>query len=601
MRLRRPWRTALRPLAGSCLHKYQNTVILISVPRIARGETIDDRVASLVAPFGGRPGVLLKALSAIQRHFGRVPARAYEPLAKALGLPPAQVYSVASAYHALNPACRARYRLHVCKGPACRMAGADNLIAALPNLLGVPEGQASGDRRFAWKACSCLGLCDSAPALMLNHAPHQVRNPAELKHLLGNPRLATGKPRKLGGHVGSLGEPRLVARALDAHLSSRSRLRHWAQFRQTAEQTSPAELLDAVDASGLRGRGGAGFPTGRKLRALAAQTATPKYVVANADEAEPGTFKDRVLLEEDSMCVVAGLALAMRATDATQGFIYLRHAYLRYAAGLEAAIAQAKEQGWLRGAEIEVVTGLGNYICGEETALLESIEGHRPEPRERPPFPHEYGLFGKPTVVLNVETLANLVSIAAHGPAWFREKGTADNRGTKLFSVAGDVMMPGVCEAPLGTTLGEIVDQFAGGPTEETLCILLGGVAGTVVPPSTWDQPLDHPGLIGNGAVTVVSIRHDPTELARWTAEFFLDEMCGACAPGREGVLELARIMGTNHSALQGPVDGARVQELATMMRLAARCALCPSAANVPLGLLQLFPQAFDGRAAPSG
>lgn len=375
----------------------------------------------------------------------------------------------------------------------------------------------------------------------------------------------------------------------------------------------PEASIAEVITSRLVGRGGAAFPTGKKWQAVAAQPVRERYVVCNADESEPGTFKDRVLCEWDPFAVIEGMTIAALATGATRGFIYLRGEYPRAAAHLEAALGAARAAGLLGpdvagtgcGFELEVRRGAGAYICGEETALFNSIEGRRGEPRAKPPFPVEAGLFGRPTVINNVETLASVPLILAHGGAAFAAIGTAGSAGPTLFCVSGAVARPGVYEARFGITLGELIARAGGIPGGRPLrAVLLGGAAGSFVGPEALPLPLTLEALraagatLGSGVVMVLDDRADLPDLVRRIARFFRDESCGQCVPCRVGTVRQDELLGRlGAGAPLGSVadERALLGELAQAMRDASICGLGQTASAaiesaLRLGLLESTP-----------
>jgi NADH-quinone oxidoreductase subunit F len=409
-------------------------------------------------------------------------------VADALGLSDARVFGVASFYTLLSTRPRAAKVVRLCDGPVCMLRGAGAARAAV-------EAAAGG---WAVERCSCLGLCDRAPAALVGMepcGPIPADRPGEI--LAGRrgvrPSYATPLPGEVRRAMARIG--RIDPDSLDSSLEAGA-----YQALATALAQDPARVLETVERSGLRGCGGAGFPTGRKWRLVAAAPGPQKFVVANADESEPGSFKDRVLLEGDPHLLLEGLALAGYAVGAEMGIVYVRGEYEGLARQLERAVAQAEERGWLgagvRGSRfafrVRVHRGAGAYVCGEETALLESLEGKRGEPRTRPPYPAACGLFGRPTVVNNVETLCHVPALVARGADWFRTLGTASSPGTKLFTVTGCVNRPGVFEAPLGITLRQVVEQFGGGMRGGRFkATLAGGAAGMFVPAKLLDVPID--------------------------------------------------------------------------------------------------------------
>ena len=369
-----------------------------------------------------------------------------------------------------------------------------------------------------------------------------------------------------------------------------------------ALELGPARVIEELTASRLVGRGGAAFPTGRKWAAVAAAAAQPHYLVCNADESEPGTFKDRVLLEEDPFAVIEAMTIAAFASGATHGYLYLRGEYPLALARVSHAIGQAREAGLLgpavmgstTGFDIEVRRGAGAYICGEETALFESIEGKRGEPRNKPPFPVDVGLFGKPTTVNNVETLVNVLPIVLRGGAAFAATGTEGSTGTKLFCLSGHVARPGLYEVPFGTTLRALLD-LAGGmpggerPDDAIRAILLGGAAGVFVGPEALDTALTFEGTraigatLGSGVVMVFDRTTDLAGILRRIAAFFRDESCGQCVPCRVGTVRqeelLARLAARPAGGAAGDELGL-LRELGQAMRDASICGLGQTASS---------------------
>jgi NADH-quinone oxidoreductase subunit F len=336
---------------------------------------------------------------------------------------------------------------------------------------------------------------------------------------------------------------------------------------ERAQALGPDGVIAEVTASGLLGRGGAAFPTGRKWAAVRAQPATPRYVVCNADESEPGTFKDRVLLTHDPFAIVEALMIAAYATGSDRAFVYLRAEYPLAHTRLAHAISETRQRGlFAPGFDIEIRTGAGAYICGEETALFESIEGKRGEPRSKPPFPVAVGLFGQPTLVNNVETLANIPDIVLRGGAAFAATGTPQSTGTRLFCLSGNVQRPGVYEVPMGTTLGELLTLASGVPTGRTLkAILLGGAAGGFVRADELDLRLTHEDTraagttLGSGVVVVFDDTADVRDAVLRIAAFFRHESCGQCVPCRVGTVRQEEAL---HRLVRGTPHGGAATEL---------------------------------------
>jgi [NiFe] hydrogenase diaphorase moiety large subunit len=364
----------------------------------------------------------------------------------------------------------------------------------------------------------------------------------------------------------------------------------------------PAEIIAEIDASRLRGRGGAGFPTGVKWRLAGEAPGDSKWVICNADEGEPGTFKDRVILSEVPDLVLAGMTIGGAAIGATRGIVYLRGEYAYLRPSLEEALARRRRAGLLGPAilgravafDIEIRMGSGAYVCGEETALVESLEGHRGEPRNRPPFPVDTGLLGEPTIVNNVETFACVAAIMARGAAWFAAIGTPASTGPKLFSVSGDCARPGVYEFPLGITVAELLREVGG---EDAKAVQIGGAAGRCVPSSGFGCTICYEGIPTGGSVIVFGRGRDMLHVARNFMEFFAEESCGQCTPCREGNARLLEGIGMLE---EGRCSAAYLQELAKLgevMQLASKCGLGQSSPNAFLSIVEQFRDEIMGRA----
>ena len=303
----------------------------------------------------------------------------------------------------------------------------------------------------------------------------------------------------------------------------------------------PEQLIGEIKASGLRGRGGAGFPCGLKWELAGKAPGDEKYVICNADEGEVGTFKDRYILENDPFSLIEGIAIAGYAIGARKAYIYLRAEYHFLLGLLERAIAQSKKRGFLKYLDIEIRQGAGAYVCGEESALMDSIEGKRGEVRYRPPFPPTSGLWGKPTIINNVETLMNVPRIVLNGAEWFEQMGTERSKGTKVFSVSGDVKNPGVYELVLGSSLKELVEGLAG--AKKVQAVQVGGATGRIIPADKLDTPLSFETILGAGAITVFDKSRDIIDIVYRTLEFLAEESCGKCAPCREGTEAMVEIL----------------------------------------------------------
>jgi NADH:ubiquinone oxidoreductase subunit F (NADH-binding) len=363
---------------------------------------------------------------------------------------------------------------------------------------------------------------------------------------------------------------------------------------EKARRMTPAEVINEIKASGLRGRGGAGFPCGLKWEGARNSPGDVKYVICNADEGEVGTFKDRFILENDPFSLVEGLAIAGYAVGAAQGYIYLRAEYHYLLGLLQGAVDQAREAGCLGGFEIIVREGAGAYVCGEESALMESIEGGRGEARYRPPFPTVAGLWQKPTTINNVETLMNIPRIMLNGSGWFSQIGTERSKGTKLFSVSGDVACPGVYELVLGTPLRELVEALAG--AKNIKLVQIGGATGRIVPYAMIDTPLAFENLLGAGAITVYDGSRDVIDIVHRTMEFLVEESCGKCTPCRQGTEVLVETLARFDRGEGSARDIKALEVLADTMALTSLCGLGQAAPFAVLDTLKYFREDYEKR-----
>lgn len=570
-------------------------------------------LTAALAPFEGRGRAdLLPCLQAVQRIHGWLSPQAAACVAETLRIPAADVFGVIEFYSMLYEQPHGRQMLRVCDDVACYLAhpiNSEDVRAAIASRTGLRQhGQTTPDGAFTLELMPCLGRCAGAPALLLDDAPLPAA--ALLDHLHTTPNAQIPLPAA-PSPIPILGEPVLTAhlRQLDPwSLASGEAHGAFAALRHALHTMTPAEVVQAVEASGLVGRGGAAFPTGVKWRSAADEPATPKMVVCNADESEPGTFKDRALLLGDPFRVIEAMALAAYAIQGqgqVGGYIYLRGEYADLAPLLENALTACRQAGYLGNRmldsklsfDITLRLGAGAYICGEETALFESIEGKRGMPRIKPPFPTQAGLFGQPTVIGNVETLFNIPPIVRRGPGWLRQHGTAQSPGCKLFCVSGRVQRPGVYELPLGRSLRHLLYDQAGGPLpgRRLTAVLMGGAAGTFVAPAHFDVALDWQSLreigatLGSGAVIALDDAAAPWEVVGRVARFFAHESCGKCFPCQLGTQRQAEIVERLRNGQPRPSDWRDLDDLAGAMRDASLCGLGQTASSAVSSAVELF------------
>jgi NADH-quinone oxidoreductase subunit F len=587
----------------------------------AREAGVDGNTASGGHAVRARRHLLLPALWALQERIGWISPGGLNEVCRRLTVPPADAYGVATFYALLALEPRPPRVVHVCDDIACRCHGAQGLVAQLEERFG-PEEELSDDGSTTWYRSPCLGQCDRAPAALISIAGEtpfeRAQAPVTATAVLG--LLAGGEPGPApSASLPQAGDPelRLLRRVGVVDPASLDEYRAhggYAALRRAFE-LGPEGVLREVKDSKLVGRGGAAFPTGVKWEAVARQPARPHYLVCNADESEPGTFKDRALMEGDPFAVVEAMTIAAYATGCERGYVYLRGEYPEARDALEHALSEARQRGFLGGDvmgegfgfDIEVRRGAGAYICGEETAIFESIEGKRGEPRNKPPFPVEVGLFGKPTVVNNVETLVNVLDVVLGSGPSFAGLGTEGSTGTKLFCVSGHVARPGTYEVRFGTTLREVLDLAGGVPGGRALqAVLMGGAAGGFLGPDDLDVPLTFEGArkagttLGSGVVLVLDETVDLPRLLMRIAGFFRDESCGQCVPCRVGTVRqeeaLARLLaGEPRGGVEREL--ALIAEVGQCMRDASICGLGQTASSaVESAILRL--DVFQGEPA---
>jgi NADH-quinone oxidoreductase subunit F len=632
----------------------------------ARRPDLDGHAARGGARARDHRHLLLPALHGVQDRLGWISPGALGYLCRRLTVPPAEAYGVASFYalFALSP--QPSVVAHVCDDIACLVAGAGPLCAELEGRLGPPlgaqpnengqaaateNGQAAGNgaaaprladaegraghrESVAWATSPCLGLCDRAPAALVVAAGEPAREralaPASVEDLaaaladataIAADATAIAPDRTPPPAPPQVGEPGLLllkrVGQVDPDSLDDYRARGGYRALRRAVAIAPEAVIREVTEANLLGRGGAAFPTGRKWEAVARAPRRPHYLVCNADESEPGTFKDRVLMELDPFGVIEAMTIAAYATGCEKGFLYIRGEYPLAASRLTGAIEQARQRGLLGddvmgegfAFDVELRRGAGAYICGEETALFNSIEGRRGEPRNKPPFPTEAGLFQRPTVVNNVETLVNVLPILEEGAAAYAATGTPASTGTRLLCVSGRVARPGLYEVAHGTTLRralELAGGVAGG--RPLRAVLLGGAAGSLVGPDRLDVPLTFEdtraaGLtLGSGVVMAFDDTVDLGPIVLRIARFFRDESCGQCVPCRVGTVRQEELLYRLSSGRPlGSVDEelALFEEVAQAMRDASICGLGQTAAGVAHSALVHF--GVFTSAAPGG
>jgi NADH-quinone oxidoreductase subunit F len=551
----------------------------------------DDGFNGRVA-FGGhaaraRRHLLLPALHAAQDATGAVSRGALAYICDRLTIPPAEAYGVATFYALFDTDGPGGPSIHVCDDIVCAQYGADDLCAALD------------EAGTEYEASPCLGQCDRAPAVMFHEPGVGYGNAAPVDaSTVGTPIFDELPPGLVHQDVSDLTLLRHIGvvdpTSIDSYVDAGG-----FQTLAKAREIGPEAVIEELKRSGLRGRGGAAFPIGLKWEGVRSAAGTEKYVIANGDESEPGTFKDRLLMEGDPFAVVEAMAMYGFVTGATKGFIYVRGEYPTAERRLREATEQTRDAGLFDDMfDLEVRRGAGAYICGEETALFASIEGHRGEPRQKPPFPTQSGVFGRPTGINNIETLLAALEVVADGGQAFASVGTEQSSGPKLFCVSGAVERPGVYEVPFGTRLGVLADLAGGVRGGADLgAVLLGGAAGVFADSSALDVPLTfedtrQAGLtLGSGSIIFFDASTDFAPVLARIARFFRDESCGQCVPCRIGTvrqeealtrLSLGRALGSVGEERQ------RLDDLARVMTDSSICGLGQTAASAIQSAMRL-------------
>ena len=520
--------------------------------------------------YGGRAArarrhLLITVLHAVQERIGWISPGAIDHIAERLTVPPAEAYGVASFYALFRTTPSPGAVVHVCDDLACQVNGAEELCERMTRRFGKEGSESAFDGAgVTWQRSPCLGQCDRGSAALIQRAgadPARVglapADPDQIWRSLTAPDEGAGHPHVSSSSSGTVSLLRRVGQVDPSSLDSYRAAGGYEMLRR-AVGLGPQGVLREVKDAKLLGRGGAAFPTAIKWEAVAANPVQPHYVICNADESEPGTFKDRVLMESDPYALIEALTVMGYACEAAHGFIYIRGEYPLAEARLRHAVAQARARGFLGpdvmgkgfAFDIEVRRGAGAYIAGEETALINSLEGKRAEPRNKPPFPAQSGLFGKPTAVNNVETLLSVLEILRVGGPSFASVGTENSTGTRLFCLSGCVERPGLYEYDFGVTLREVIDAAGGVRDGRPLrAVLLGGAAGSFVGPSALDMPLTFEAVraagttLGSGVVLVLDDTVDVVALLRRITQFFRDESCGQCVPCRVGTVRQEELL----------------------------------------------------------
>ena len=569
-------------------------------------ENLDKAVRDICKACGNDRGRLMDIVRGVQEKFGHVSGKALDLIAAQVGVHRVEVESVVTFYAFLSEQPKGKFVIRVSNCVPCMMSGAERVAKGFEEALGISMGQTTPDGRISLEWTACMGMCDQGPAALVNEQvmtylgpdrakgiveaikAHDEPAPMSLAHKLGDGNNASDLIRSaVHNNVRKEGPvifaPVTVGAALHKALSM-----------------TPQEVIREVKTARLRGRGGAGFPTGMKWDFTRAAEGKDKVVICNADEGEPGTFKDRVILTERAELLLEGMTIAGYAIGASTGILYLRGEYAYLLAHLENALAGRRKAGLLGASvggkkgfdfDIRIQMGAGAYICGEETALISSCEGKRGDPKNRPPFPAQRGYMDKPTSVNNVETFCCVARIIENGSGWFAEIGSKGSPGTKLLSVSGDCAKPGVYEAPFGIKLSEVLSLVG---AANTIAIQVGGPSGQMVGPKDFERTICYDDLATGGSVIVLGKGRDLLKVAAEFMEFFVEESCGYCTPCRAGNVLLKERLDKILAGLGEPADMAYLEQLGQTVKTASRCGLGQTSANPVLSTLKNFPELYQ-------
>ena len=579
---------------------------------------LEAKFNELIARYPVKRSALIPMLLYAQDELGHLGDEILEEIAKRLELNITQVTETLAYYSMLHRKPMGRYHIQVCTNISCMLRGGKELYEHVQKRLGIGHKEVSSSGTFSLEEVECMGACTGAPALQVNYDFHENLDAAKADAILE--QLEAGKiPPPVPVISGAL-HPRDPAEVvvitkrfgvanstkIDTYLQDGG----YKALEKSLKQMTPDSIIDEMKKSNLRGRGGAGFPTGMKWSFVPKETSKPKYVLCNADESEPGTSKDRPLLELDPHQLIEGTVIAGRAIGSNQGYIYIRGEY-RYLIGIvDAALDEARARGYVgknimgSGFDFEIFThtGAGAYECGEESALMESLEGKRGYPRIKPPFPAVVGLYGCPTIINNVETLSTVPAVINGGGEWYAGLGTPKNGGTRLYSISGHVNKPGIYELPLGFPLRKLIEDVAGGMRggKKLKAVIPGGSSCPLLSADEIDVAMDYDSvakigsMLGSGGLVVMDEDTCMVDVARRIMHFYAHESCGWCIPCREGTAWLRKLLDRFHEGGGREEDISLIDELSKNMLGRTFCALGDAAALPTISIVKKWRSEFE-------
>ncbi len=574
-------------------------------------ESLRSAAEAIVARYEQRQAAMLPILRLIQERMGFITTDAEEWVGKLLDVAPAHVHEVVTFYTLYHQQPVGKYHVQVCQNIACALRGAEGCIASVSERLGIKPGETTADGQYTLSTVECLCACETGPMMQVNDQYVGPINAQVIDALVNHPDRLPALPLLFQGTVG-LAEPVLATRfaVKDAEqIETAIRDDGYQSARKALTQMKPEQVIEEVTQSNLRGLGGAGFPTGKKWSFIPKESAKPKFLVVNADEGEPGTIKDRYIIAKDPHRLLEGIIIAAYATGCRKSYIYIRGEYAEPARILQKAIDDAYQYGFLgqrifntaMSLDVIVHRGAGAYICGEETALLESLEGKKGFPRLKPPFPAISGLFASPTVINNVETLACVPPIIKRGGEWFAKLGYGKSGGTRLYSLSGHVRKPGLYEASQGVKLRQLIEAAGGVPEGRTLkAVIPGGISAKILRADEVDVRMDFDSLLAAGTMAGsagIIVMDDSTCMlqALWyAAKFFAHESCGQCSPCREGTGWIFKIINRIVQGQGRPQDLDNLLNIGTGMEGRTICVFADAAAWPVQSYIRKFRDEFE-------
>ncbi len=579
---------------------------------------LHDKFNDLISRYPVKRSALIPMMMYAQDHYGYLGDEILEEIARRLNLNILQVTETLQYYSMLRRKPAGRYHIQVCTNISCMLRGGNELYQHVQKRLGIGNKEVSPSGTFSLEEVECIGACTGAPAMQVNYDFYENLDPDKVDAIfeqLQDGKRPAPQPVTSGAvHERLKAEIPIISkrfgirdsRKIDVYLQNEG----YQAIEKALKQMTPDQIIDEVKKSNLRGRGGAGFPTGMKWSFVPKDSPKPKYLLCNADESEPGTCKDRPLMEMDPHQLIEGMVIAARAINSHQGYIYVRGEYRYVIDILDPAIKEAYDRGYLgknilgSGFDFDLYThtGAGAYECGEESALMESLEGKRGYPRIKPPFPAVVGLYGCPTVINNAETLSTVPAVIRMGGEAYAALGTPKNGGTRLYSISGHVNRPGIYELPLGFPLRRLIEEVAGGVRggKKLKAVVPGGSSCPLLSADEIDVAMDYDSvakigsMLGSGGTVVLDEETCMVDFARRIMHFYAHESCGWCIPCREGTAWLRKMLDRFHEGAGTPEDIEMIDELSKNMLGRTFCALGDAAALPTISIVTKWRNEFE-------